>query len=109
MRRPEPAGHDAQVGAQPFRERRLELLLVVADDRDQRRLEPEPHELARDERAVAIVPVAPDELAPGDDDDATQEAKMPRAVTTNASGLPPGYVHALAVHDDAQVARACRC
>jgi hypothetical protein len=70
--RAESAGDDAQVGAQPFRERGLELVLSVPHDRDQRRLETEPDELARDERSVAIVSVSPDELATCDDDDATQ-------------------------------------
>ena len=73
MGRPEASGDDAQVRLQAFRKRSLELPLVVADDRDPRRLEPESHELARDERPVAIRPVAADELAAGDDDEATQE------------------------------------
>jgi hypothetical protein len=71
--RPKASGDDAQVRLQALRKRSLELLLVVADDRDAGRLEPELDELARDERPVAIRPVAADELAPRDDDEATQE------------------------------------
>jgi hypothetical protein len=72
VRRPQAAGHDAQVRAQPLGEGGFELFLVVADDRDPRRLEPESPQLARDERPVAIGPVAADELAARYDDDATQ-------------------------------------
>jgi hypothetical protein len=68
----EAARDDAQVGAQALGERGPELVLPVPDDRDPRGLEPEADELAREERPVAIVPVAPDELAPRDDDVATQ-------------------------------------
>ena len=75
VRRPEPAADDAEVGAQPFRQRRLELALVVADDREPRRLEPEPDELAGEERPVAVVPVAADQLRAGDDEDATQTGR----------------------------------
>jgi hypothetical protein len=70
--RAQPTRDDAEIRAQPLSERRLELVFVVADDRNQCRLEPEPYELARKERPVAIGPVAADELAAGDDDDATQ-------------------------------------
>ena len=69
---PQAAGDDAEVGAQALRKGGLELLLGVPGDRDSRRLESEADELAREERPVAIVPVAPDELASGDDDVTTQ-------------------------------------
>jgi hypothetical protein len=72
---PQPTRDDAEIRAQSFYERCLELVLLVADDRDQRRLEPEPYELSRQERPVAIRPVAANELAAGDDDDATQTCK----------------------------------
>src|SRR5205085_6464547 len=52
VRRAEAAGDDAEVGAEAFSERRLELVRPVADDRDPRRLEPEPKRLAGEERAV---------------------------------------------------------
>jgi hypothetical protein len=73
--RPESTRDDAEVGAQPIGERSLELPFVVADDRDLRRREPEPNELAREKRTVAIVPVSPDELASRYDDDATQTVR----------------------------------
>jgi hypothetical protein len=63
---------DAEIRAQSLLEGRRKLILLVSDDRDQRRLEPEPYELARKEGPVAIGPVAADQLAAGDDDDATQ-------------------------------------
>jgi hypothetical protein len=69
---PQAARDDAEVGAQALRKCSLELLLGVSDDRDARRLEPEADELAREERPVAIVSTAADELAAGDDDVATQ-------------------------------------
>jgi len=69
--RAQAARNDAEIRAQSLGKRRPELGLFVADDRDQRRLEPEPYELAREERHVAIGPVAADQLAARDDDDAT--------------------------------------
>jgi hypothetical protein len=69
---PQAARDDAQVGAQALRKGSLELRLGVSDDRDSCRLEPEADELAREERPVAIVPVAADKLATGDDDVTTQ-------------------------------------
>jgi hypothetical protein len=82
VRRPQPARDDAEVSAQPLGERALELRLVVADDRDRRGLEPEQHELAREERAVPVGAVAPDELAAGDDDDAAQLRRRRRRRAT---------------------------
>ena len=69
-RRPEPAGGDDQRGARLGGEpqRAVEVLRPVADDRDLRHLEPEPHELAGDERAVAVGDRAREQLAAGDDD-----------------------------------------
>jgi hypothetical protein len=72
VRRAEPARDDGQVGAQRLRERGRQLVLVVAYDRDPRRLEPEPRQLPREEGTVAVVPVAADQLAAGDDDVTTQ-------------------------------------
>ena len=47
VRRPESAGDDAQIGAEAFPQRILELLLGVANDLDARRLEAEAQDLAR--------------------------------------------------------------
>ena len=49
-------------------QRALEVVRPVADDRDLRHLEPEPHELAGDERAVAVGDRAREQLTTGDDD-----------------------------------------
>jgi hypothetical protein len=76
VRRPEPAGDDAEVGVERGVERLCELVLVVADDRQRRRLEPEPNELAREERSVAVRAVAPDELAARYDERATQTERF---------------------------------
>ena len=51
---PSPPGDDAEVGVEPLAQRRLELLRVVADDRDPRRLEPEPQQLRGEERPVRV-------------------------------------------------------
>ena len=72
VRRAEAARDDAEVRLQPYVERGLELPLVVADDRDRRGLEPEAHELAREEGPVAVGAVAAHELAARDDESATQ-------------------------------------
>ena len=58
VRRPEPARDDAEIRLQPQIERSLELVLVVADDRDRRGLEAETDELAGEKRAVAVRAVA---------------------------------------------------
>src|SRR5205823_1826666 len=80
VRRPEAAGDDAEVGAKPLAKRLLELLRPVADDRDARRLEPEPQRLARKERAVAVGALAADELAAGDDEGGPRPAGPAQAV-----------------------------
>ena len=72
VRRPEPAGDDAEVRLQPLGQRRLELVVVVADDRDARRLDAEVDELLREEGSVAVAAVAADELAARYDDVATR-------------------------------------
>jgi hypothetical protein len=66
--RTEPARDEAQIRLQPIRQRRLELVGPVADDRDPRRLQPERERLLCEERTVQVRPLAPDELAAGDDD-----------------------------------------
>ena len=68
VRRPEAARDEADVGLEPLAQRGLELVRVVADDRDARRLETEPQRFLRVERAVEIGSLAPDELAARDDD-----------------------------------------
>ena len=70
VRRPESARDQQQVGLEPLGERRSAARLGrVADDRDPRRLEAEPDELACQERAVEVSAVAADELAARDEDD----------------------------------------
>src|SRR2546425_8652378 len=96
MRRPEAAGHRAEMGLEPRAQRRLELGRVVADDLDPGRLEPQPEQLAGQERPVAIGALAADELTAGDDDDpawARQPAcgatETPRRVTSTITERPP--------------------
>ena len=83
VRRPEPAGGDAELVAEPLVERRVELVRVVADDDQACRLEPEPHELAREERPVAVRALAADELGARQDD-------APRAASTDLLQARPG-------------------
>jgi hypothetical protein len=94
VRRTEPPGDDAQIGAQPLRERSLELVLAVAHDDDARRLDAQPQQLGGDKGPVQVVAVAADELAAGDDDDSARcgqtPGRMPRAVTISVLTLPPG-------------------
>ena len=66
--RPEAARDEADVGLEPLAQRGLELVGIVADDRDARRLETEPQRLLGVERAVEIGSLAPDELAARHDD-----------------------------------------
>ena len=66
--RPEATRDEADVGLEPLAQCRLELVRVVADDRDARRLETEPERFLRVERAVEIGSLAPDELAARHDD-----------------------------------------
>ena len=68
VRRPEPAGDEAEVGAEAFPQRRLQLVGTVADDRDPRRLEAERERLCGEERPVQVGALAADELAARDDD-----------------------------------------
>ena len=93
VRRPEPARHDAQIRAESFRERTLELLLAISDDHDARGLDAAPQELRCEKRAVQVAPVAADELAAGDDDDSARACqtpgRMPRAVTISVLTPPP--------------------
>ncbi len=72
VRRAEPAGDDDEVCPERLAERCLQLPLVVADDRDAHRRNAEVHELVGDERAVAVVALAADELAARYDEVATQ-------------------------------------
>src|SRR3954451_1850156 len=70
VRRAEPSRHEDCVTIVERRaQRRLELAGVVADDRDSRRLEPEPKRLACEIRPVQIGSLAAHELAARDDDD----------------------------------------
>ena len=66
--RPEATRDEADVGFEPLAQRRLELVRVVADDRDARRLETEAQRFLSVERAVEIGSLAPDELAARHDD-----------------------------------------
>ena len=94
VRRPEPAGDDAQVGAQTLGERVGQLVLAVADDDDARGLDPQLQELPCDEGAVQVVAVAAHELAAGHDDDSARTdqtpGRIPCAVTTSVLTPPPG-------------------
>ena len=62
VRRPEPAGDEAEVGLERLAEGVLEVFDAVADDRDRRRLETEAHGLGREEGPVAVLALAADEL-----------------------------------------------
>jgi hypothetical protein len=74
--RPEATGDEAEIGLQPFAERRLELVGPVADDGDPSRLEAELQRLRGEKRPVQVCPLSPDELAAGDDD----RGPRPRAI-----------------------------
>ena len=65
---PRPPETRQRSASLPRPERVLELVRVVADDRDPRGLETEGERLAREERAVQVGALAADELAAGDDD-----------------------------------------
>ena len=69
-RRGSARGHPRRGRRRPrtFAQRRLQLVRVVADDRDPRRLETEPEGLLRIERAVEVGSLAAHELAARDDD-----------------------------------------
>jgi hypothetical protein len=96
-RRPEPTGGDDQrdprLGGEP--QRSLEVARPVTDDRHLRHLEPEPHELAGDERAVAVGDRAREQLTTGDDDGRARPlgdghgptlGAIPRSYPARASG-----------------------
>ena len=96
VRRPEAAGNDEQVGAQPLLERRFQLVRPVADDRHAGGLQSSRIQLPGQKGPVEIGAVAADELGTGDDDggaDARQEAsrRRPPGETTTIRGWPvPG-------------------
>ena len=60
---PSPPETRQRSACEPLRERRLELVGPVADDRDPRRLEAERERLRGEERAVQVGALAADELA----------------------------------------------
>ena len=94
--RAEPAGDHAEVGAcQPLGQRLHQLLFAVPHDRDPRRLDPQPQQLAGEERPVEVAAIATDELAPGDDDERAgtrghTAGRMPRGVTIRVFTPPTG-------------------
>ena len=98
VRRPEAARDRAEIGAEPLTQRRLELGRIIPDDLDTRRLEPEPQQLAGQERPVQVGPLAAHELAAGDDYDPARAGQAvagatetPRAVTSTITDRPlPG-------------------
>ncbi len=74
VRRPEPAGDEADVSLEPVAKRQGQLLGRVADDRDPGGLETEAQRLARQVRAVQVGAVAAHELAARHDDDRPRAA-----------------------------------
>ena len=68
VRRAETAGDEADVGLEALAQRRLELVGVVADDRDAHGLQAEQQRLPGVEGAVQIGSLAAHELAARDDD-----------------------------------------
>ena len=91
VRRPEAARDDAEVRAAALREARPRArasssptIVIDAGSSPSRT-----SSRARN-GPLRSVPVAADELAARDDESSYADAKMPRAVTTNACGLPPG-------------------
>ena len=92
----EPTGDEADVRSEPVREGALEIFGSIADDGYPFGLEPQANSLRREKWAVAIVPLAADQLASRDDDRGSrarvrQEAEavaIRLAVTTNA--VPAG-------------------
>src|ERR671934_132151 len=103
VRRPEPAGEDAEIGREPLAKGGLELPGIVPDDLDPCGLDPQPKQLAGQERAVPVGPLTPDELAAGDDDDPAGAGQAvagatvtPRADTSTCTGFPaPGITTGL--------------
>ena len=105
MGRAETSGDEADICVEPLRERPIEILGSIADDRDALRLEPQPESLGGEERPVAVLAFAANELAARDDDrrpGARQDeaGTMRRDVTVNA--VPSGKVLAVPVeaHED---------
>ena len=97
VRRPEAAGDDEQVGANPSSSAALQLVRPVADDRHAGRLEPARIQLPRPEKARCRSARSPRTSSrAGDDDggaDARQEAsrRRPPGETTTIRGWPvPG-------------------
>jgi hypothetical protein len=92
VRRPQPARDDQQVVAQSLAQRGLELRRLVPDDRDPRRLDAQPHQRRGQERPVAVVAVAADELGARRDDRGSYAGRQPLAVTTITRGFCPGTI-----------------
>ncbi len=91
VRRPEPARDDEQVVLEPAAKRRLEIGRVVADDRDPSRFDTAAEQVRREVRAVAIRPVAANELgARRDDRGDCYAACQPVFVTMPTRGCAPG-------------------
>src|SRR5439155_7690037 len=88
--RAEPARDDEQVAGEAFAERLLEVGGVVAHDRDACGVDAEPQERRREERAVAVVPVAGDELRARCDDRRSYAGRQPVGVTMMTCGFRPG-------------------
>jgi hypothetical protein len=74
--RPEAAGHEAEIGLEPIAQGRLQLVRLVADDRDPCGLEAQLQRLCGQKRPVQVSALSPDELAAGDDD----RGLRPRAI-----------------------------
>ena len=58
MGRPEPPGHDAEIGAERVTESRLDVSRGIADDDDPRGVKAEQQHGMRQERPVTVVAVA---------------------------------------------------
>ena len=106
---PSPPETRQQVGVEPVPQRRLELVRLVADDRDPRGLDAEREQLSREERAVQVGPLAADELAAGDDDRrarrASSAARGEPAGVTSVSARAAGAATALPFSVDEHVLR----
>ena len=93
VRRTEAARDEAEIGLEAFGERTLEILDAIAHDRDSGGVESEPHDLRGEERPVAVLPLAANELGARDDDRRPRAGQdvarmILRAVTTNV--VPAG-------------------
>ncbi len=83
VRRAEPTGDEADLGAiLTLSQRLLELVRLVPDDDDARRLETEPQCFTHVERAVQVRPLAANELRPGDDRYGTRPRHQPTSEPT---------------------------